>query len=362
VLEVETRPPGARVTLSKFEDRGGRKVPGAPRDLGSTPLSAMAIEPGSYALDLEAPGRASVRQTFLVSRGERLAVRVDLPATSLVPKGFAYIPSGAFLFGSDEDEDVRRTFLGAPPQHLVRTDAFLIQRTEVTFEEWLAFLRSLAPAERARRLPKAGALLNGVELQEVAGGRWRLVFRAAGRSYTALDSEPMRYPGRSRRAVQRWQRFPVIGVSFEDALAYAAWLDRTGRVPGARLCDEREWERAARGADGRRYPNGDRLEPDDANIDVTYGRDPGGFGLDEVGSHPGSRSPFGVDDLAGNVWEWTRSATSSTEPVCRGGSWYQGDLTSRSANREVGVPTQREPFLGVRICATPRAPGPESGR
>ena len=51
------------------------------------------------------------------------------------------------------------------------------------------------------------------------------------------------------------------------------WLDRTGRVPGARVCEEREWERAARGADDRMYPHGDNLEPDDANFDETYGKD-----------------------------------------------------------------------------------------
>ena len=74
-------------------------------------------------------------------------------------------------------------------------------------------------------------------------------------------------------------------------------------MPGARLCTELEWERAARGADDRLFPHGDELDADDANFDVTYGRVDSAYGPDVVGSHPASRSPFGVDDLAGNVFE-----------------------------------------------------------
>ncbi len=148
-------------------------------------------------------------------------------------------------------------------------------------------------------------------------------------------------------------KLPVAAVSYEDVVAFAAWLDRTGRVRGARLCDEYEWERAARGADGRTFPSGATLAPDDANIDVTYGRAPLAFGPDEVGSHPGSRSPVGTDDMAGNVWEWTRSVQTPDAPVARGGGWYNNEISARSMNREHGEPTERHPLMGVRLCATP---------
>ena len=69
------------------------------------------------------------------------------------------------------------------------------------------------------------------------------------RAYEAREGEPIRYSGRAQRASQDWLRFPVSGVTWDDAATYAAWLDATGRVPGARLCTEYEWERAARGAD-----------------------------------------------------------------------------------------------------------------
>ncbi len=95
-------------------------------------------------------------------------------------------------------------------------------------------------------------------------------------------------------------RFPVAGVSSVDTQRYFAWLRQTGQVPDARLCTELEWEQAARGADDRLFPHGDELEGDDANFDVTYGRMTPRTGPTPVGSHPVSRSPFGVDDLAGN--------------------------------------------------------------
>jgi formylglycine-generating enzyme required for sulfatase activity len=149
-----------------------------------------------------------------------------------------------------------------------------------------------------------------------------------------------------------WRRFPVTGISFEDAQAYARWLATSGRLPGARLCREDEWERAARGADGRSFPSGATLAGDDANIDETYGRDPLAFGPDPVGLHPGSDSPVGAADMAGNAWEMTVSL--SGKPAIRGGSWYQGALTARSVNREPYEPTARDPLIGFRMCATPQ--------
>ena len=73
---------------------------------------------------------------------------------------------------------------------------------------------------------------------------------------TARRGEPLCRPKRSVRRCQDWLRLPVAGIAWEDAQAYVAWL-ASGRVPGARLCAEREWERAARGADGRLYAHGD---------------------------------------------------------------------------------------------------------
>jgi formylglycine-generating enzyme required for sulfatase activity len=264
------------------------------------------------------------------------------------------VPPGRFLFGSADSSDMRRGFLSAAPLHEVWTEGYFIGRHEVTFAEWIAFLDELAPDERGRRTPHAASAPSSLALTEIAPRRWQLTMTPTTRTLTAEVGQRVSYEGRAKRAAQDWTRFPVAAVSYEDAVAYAAWLDRTGRIPGARLCDEYEWERAARGADARTYPSGAVLAPEDANIDVTYGRAPLAFGPDEVGAHPGSRSPVGVDDLAGNVYEWTRSVETPGAPITRGGCWYHGVLSARSLNRAHTEPTQRHPFIGVRLCATPR--------
>jgi formylglycine-generating enzyme required for sulfatase activity len=121
----------------------------------------------------------------------------------------------------------------------------------------------------------------------------------------------------------------------------------------------REWERAARGADGRSYPHGEKLEATDANVDITYDRKELARGPDEVGSFPGSDSPFGVSDLAGNVWDMVvgppTAAHPTGEPWMKGGSWYHGIITALATNRNIGDPKLRDLRQGLRICtsATP---------
>src|SRR4029079_17483014 len=126
----------------------------------------------------------------------------------------------------------------------------------------------------------------------------------SGPKMTARQGSPIVYPTRKIRASQDWLRMPVLGISQNDMQAYLDWLSRTGRVRGARMCDEVEWERAARGADGRAYPGSQfHLRGEDANIDATYGRVLGSYRPDAASRRAPSASPFGIDDLAGNAWE-----------------------------------------------------------
>jgi serine/threonine protein kinase/formylglycine-generating enzyme required for sulfatase activity len=350
-LAVASRPAGARVTLWRHDADGRqlRKI----AELGMTPTAPRLVGPGSYVLEFGGPGRVDARLPLWVARAESLRIDVTLPAVAEEPAGFVYVPAGRFLFGSGDDDDVRRSFYRTAPLHEVTTESYWIGRTEVTFGDWLAFLRALPAEDRARHTPRAELRNNTVKLNLLPDGRYRLTFRPTSQTFSVVEGELVHYPERTRRAEQDWLRFPVVGISFEDAEAYARWLAETGRVPGARLCTEYEWERAARGADGRRFPSGGRLEPDDANIDITYGRRTLAFGPDEVGSHAGARSPVGTDDMAGNVWEWTRSYSREGEPVLRGGTWYQGELTARSMNREVSEVGERDARVGLRLCATP---------
>ncbi|MEJ7597365.1 MAG: bifunctional serine/threonine-protein kinase/formylglycine-generating enzyme family protein [Kofleriaceae bacterium] len=307
--------------------------------------------PGAFVLAFEAPGRAPARLPVYVTHAEQLALAVTLPPAMAVPDGMLYVPAGRFLFGSADSSDLRRGFLNSPPMHELTTPAYLIARHEVTFASWIEFLDSLPPKERGDRTPNSSDPQASTSLTEIAPRRWRYTYVRASKTYQADMGTPVAYEGRVQRVRQDWLKFPVAAISYEDALAYAAWLDHTHRVPGARLCDEHEWERAARGADGRTWPTGETLGPDDANIDLTYGRKTFAYGPDEVGSHPRSRSPVGADDMAGNVWEWTSSVETPNAGVLRGGGYYQEALSSRSTNREPSEPALRHVWLGARICA-----------
>lgn len=354
-LTIESSPPFAKVTLAAYttDERQKRWLEDG-RDLGETPVAAVTLPRGSYLLSFSAKGRIEVRYPVLLKRGERLRISVDLPEIGAIQPGFIYIPAGRFLFGSAADEMTRRQFLDAVPAHEITTGAYLISRTETTFREWIDYLQALPPEERARRTVKVGTsgLSNALELVELPGGTWQFTFQPVNHVYSARAGEMITYRGRSRRIVQDWLRMPVLGLSGEDAAAYAAWLNETGRVPGARLCTELEWERAARGADDREFPNGDHLDPDDANIDETYGQGSPGMALDEVASHPESRSPFGVEDMAGNAHEWVSSTFSTSGFAVRSGSYFHSQMTARSTNRTSLVSSYRDPRFGVRICAS----------
>jgi formylglycine-generating enzyme required for sulfatase activity len=331
-------PAGAAITLEPA------------RMLGSGTADAR-LTPGSYVVAIASPGRVPVRAPILVERGGELAIDVAPPRPEDVPPGFVYVPAGEFLFGNANDRD-RLTFFATAPLHRRSTGAFLIGSTEVTFGDWLAYVDALPASERTGKLPGTPTKLSGgLVITPDGAGHWRIELQPADRRYSAAWGQPLRYTGRTHHAAQDWRRFPVIGISAEDATAYAAWLDRTGRVPGARLCSEVEWERAARGADGREYPGGHTIEPDDANIDITHG--PELMGPDEVGAHPASTSPFGLADMSGNAFEWTVSEQGGF--ILRSGSYQHDGKTADLTNRSPMNAGVRDAALGLRLCATPHA-------
>ena len=347
-VQILTQPPGALVRVARYRQEGGGPLTMEAMPVQATSPGSVALAPGSYRLTFELAGREIVHYPVKVARAERVTVDVVLPASGAIPTGFAYVPAGRFLVGSAEPEGLRG-FFGAAPLHAASTGAFLIGRHEVTFAQWIEYLDALPRAEQRRRAPRIGTARGELALGRGEKGVWSLAFKPEAVSYRARAGERVRYRGRQSRKEQDWLRFPVGGIALEDALAYVRWLDRTGRVRGARLCKPWEWERAARGADGRLYPHGDHLGPDDANFDATYGRG-GGMGPDEVGSHPASRSPFGLDDMSGNVWEWLAPAAEG-EGVLAGGGFSFDAFQNRIVNRERVAPSFRESFAGMRVCA-----------
>jgi formylglycine-generating enzyme required for sulfatase activity len=349
---VRTTPVASRLLLERYD----RDPASGRRDAKTIELlpageSTRTLPPGSYRLEIEGPGLAHMFYPFEVPRAERVVVDLKVPKAAAIPRGFAYVAPGRFWFG-DADELLRTEFFDTVPIHVRDTDGFLIGENETTYGEWIAFLKALPAPERSKHAPNISSALRGsLSLTEDAGG-WRLTFQPGNKRYTAAAGEPIVYSGRSERARQDWLRFPVGGVSRGDAKRYAEWLDATGAVPGARLCTEVEWERAARGADDRLFPHGDDLLPGDANFDMTYGRVDSAYGPDVVGSHPLSRSPFGVEDMTGNVFELMTSSLNADAFVIRGGAYYYKPVSCRSTNREPIAPTFRDVVAGIRICTS----------
>jgi len=354
-LSVTSAPAGVEVQVQQAMDERGRLSWSPARSLGTTPLGGVSLSPGSYRLVLQRPGQPPIYFPLLLGRGEELQAHIPLPGA--VPEGFTYVPPGRFLYGSGDQETIRRYLVPTRPLHERSTEGFFIARHEVTHAQWLSFLRTLPPQERAARRPHGRTdRFGSIEVAERPDGTWEFMLARGDHVYRVREGQPLKYLERDRRAQQDWLRFPVSNISWEDARAYLAWLARTGKLPGARMCNELEWERAARGADGRDYPHGNRLEPDDANFDATYGRKSLAFGPDEVGSHPASNSPFGVADMAGNVWEWMSGAHSPDTVAYGGGSFYQDMLTARSLNHGEGEPRMRWALVGLRVCASASMP------
>lgn len=208
-------------------------------------------------------------------------------------KEMILIPSGSFLMGSGDGPENER------PCHEVALEAFYIDRYPVTNEEYKRF---------------TDATGHPVPCYDVA---WA---KPDGYNW---DPEACTFP-------EGQGRHPVVLVTWEDALAYARWA-------GKRLPTEAEWERAARGTDGRRWPWGDDWVKGRCNS-----KEAGIGGTTPVDHYsPEGDSPDGVGDVVGNVWEWTanlyrpypyragdgREALEATGwRVLRGGSWHN-DLT-----------------------------------
>lgn len=354
-LTVTTNPPGAQVSIGKYErNPKGRRLLTGIHELGMSATTETSLAPGSYLLTLTTPGRAEVRYPVVLHREERLQLQLDLPMQNEVPDGFVYVPPGRFLFGSGAEEAMRKGMLTTVPIHELRTEGYLIAKTETTFADWLAFLNALSPTDRARyqTKPTPGSLPGAIGLMQLPTGEWELTLQPTSKKYIVRGNQKIVYDSRKQNREQDWHRLPVSGISLQDAKDYAAWMNKSGKLPGARLCSEIEWERAAKGADDREWPHGDEILPGDANFDVTYNGDAASMGPDEVGSYPQSRSPFGIDDMAGNVFEWTESSLVKGESSVRSGSYFYAAIVQRTTNRNALDPSMRNPGLSLRLCAT----------
>ena len=239
-----------------------------------------------------------------------------------------YVPEGEFLMGSEDDD----AWDDEKPQRLVYLDAFWIYQHPVTNAQFAAFVDASGHQTSAEETGWAWAW-DGSNWVQTAGTYWRAP-EGPGSSLDGRDNHP------------------VIQVSWFDANAYCQWA-------GGRLPTEAEWEKAARGTDGRRFPwgddpvTGDRANFCDVNCPMDWAdeiRDDGYATTSPVDSYPAGASPYGALDMAGNVWEWVADwyaadyyrrspdqnptgPTSGESHVLRGGSWSSFDGNLRVSNR-----------------------------
>ena len=155
-------------------------------------------------------------------------------------------------------------------------------------------------------------------------------------------ARPYNWERQSRAFPQDKADHPVVLVSWHDAEAYAEWA-------GKRLPTEREWEKAARGADGNKYPWG-KQEPTSELCNFGRNED----STTPVGKYlPQGDSPFGCVDMAGNVWGWMSSNYDKSNKVLRGGSWEFNPTYVRSAYRYFNTPDLRSYDVGFRCVIVP---------
>ena len=231
------------------------------------------------------------------------------------------VPAGEFTMGSsgkavDEDRD-------EAPQGQVTLPAFLIDKLEVTTALYCRFLN-----ETGKTQDELGHSFFGLPKYlpiTQAGGKWQPV---AGK-----------------------EQCPMTNVTWFGAMAYAKWA-------GKRLPTEAEFEKAARGTDGRKFPWGADFDPGK----MRFGQD----NIGPVGGFPAGASPCGALDMSGNVWEWTSSAfkaypyvasdgredlaNATDRRVARGGSWTGEPFIATATYRFRPFPVDAYPFLGFR-CA-----------
>ena len=272
------------------------------------------------------------------------------------------VPAGEFVMGSAPD-DIASVLRRHPkangailqdeiPKHRVFLEAFYIDKYEVTSARFQQFVQATGYRTQAER-EGGGKIRTGAKTwAQVPDATWRAP-RGQGSSITGLEAHP------------------VVQVSWHDAKAYCTWA-------GKRLPTEAEWEKAARGTDGRLYPWGNELDGAKANYcdrncpfewkDASV--DDGYRSTAPVGSYEAGKSPYGAYDMAGNVWEWVadwydakyyqrsparnpQGPTSGTQVVLRRGSWLYTALDFRTTERAGVPPDRRNENIGLRCVQAP---------
>ena len=245
------------------------------------------------------------------------------------------VPSGEFIMGSDNGRDNEK------PQQVVNLPEYWMGKTPVTVAQFAAFVAAAKHKTQAEKVGKSWGY-DGKDWVEIKGAYWA-------------------QPRGPKSDVKNKQNHPVTCVSWQDTVAFCQWASEKTKI-NIILPSEAEWEKAARGQYGRKYPwLGDEITDKHCNYNLHIGD------TTAVGSYSDFDSPYGCQDMAGNVWEWTRSVyadykqqkhhrgwdkdISDTDArVLRGGSFAGDDYSVRCAYRYYRSLANHDNNIGFRVC------------
>lgn len=358
LLTLVTIPERADILIKPYEPVNRYLMPNNAKSIAlTTPIDKLHLPRGSYLVEIMAPGCRRTKYPIFIGRGAHWdGVRpgepglhpIWLPREDELGDDEVYVPSGWFLAGGDSRAGESLS------QRRVWVDSFVIRKHPVTSAEYIEFLNALVSDDRAEEARRHSPLKFP---DSHAGDNEKFEY--------VFDSSIRRY---RTRMPEKDLALPVVGIDWYSAMAYAAWLSQqTGFA--WRLPSEFEWEKAARGVDGRFMPWGDQLEPTWACVSGCH---PDRKHAMPVDDYPTDVSPYGVRGMAGNVRDWCiepwrldgprvengilqidrAQGRDDTELPVRGGAWISAGDLMRLGVRYAEPPTKRHGVLGFRLART----------
>jgi len=311
----------AKVELSTLVEERGRLIESRWLDLGSAPLNHHCAV-GRHLVRVSAPGYEPALFPISLQPQALMSLEASLiPSHDLEPE-LCYIPGGEVTLGADPECPTARA------ERVVHVPSFAIRRSLVTCAEYLEFIQDLwrtNPSFAKRRAPRDLSL--------------------RVRMWDCDEEQGFSFPAPNK--LMSWRGdWPIFGISYEDAHAFCAWKSAQLGLH-VRLPQEDEWEKAARGLDHRRYPWGDHFDAGLCHI----AESPNGQQLLPVGHVEGDCSPYGVQDMAGLLQEYTSSPwmRQSGLKVLKGASYMSvGPSASRASYRSSVDPSVALKVTGFR--------------
>jgi formylglycine-generating enzyme required for sulfatase activity len=357
----ESKAPSPEV-LDRLFDSSSPFRPAEGMVLGKTPVGKFPIPMGSYLLILHKEGFHPVLCPLFIGRLAEEAMNVTLYREGEIPEGFIQVPAGKFIYQGGEI---------AEPKEIKETEDFFIAKFPVTCREYLAFLNDLTRPDQPDSPSREGGFPDWKKTLGPAEGRVPRESEQGGtywprgkdgRTIVPTESWLAEAPEAMKKQARRlpecpvdWEEeWPVFGVSWEDVKAFSAWQTQKR---GMLFCmpHEIQWEKAARGPDGRFYPWGNHLDETFCNSEFSHAS---GARPCPVDSFPMDESPYGGRGLSGNSRDICMNDAGGQYAgwrMFRGGFWCDSGSINRVTYRTCLTTFYVFRHMGVRLACLPRA-------